>query len=198
VFIQVIRARVTDAEGLRERLDRWVSELAPGADGWLGSTGGITDEGHLVLGARFASPEAARRNSARPEQDTWWQATCRHLDDVLFHDCPQVDVYKGGGSDDAGFVQVIQGRVTDKDAYRAEIARLDREGEPQARASVIGGVVAWDGNHFTEFVYFTSERQARQEELAPGHSIALEQRWSVSQDPSYFDLRQPWLVSPGA
>src|SRR5215218_8508484 len=66
-----------------------------------------------------------------------------------------------------------------------------------ARASLIGGVVAWDGNHFTEFVYFTSEQQARQEELAPGHSVALEQRWSVSQDPTYLDLRQPWLVSPG-
>jgi hypothetical protein len=69
VFIQVIRGRVTNAEGLREQLDRWVSELAPGADGWLGSTGGTTDDGHLVLGARFESPEAARRNSARPEQN---------------------------------------------------------------------------------------------------------------------------------
>jgi hypothetical protein len=40
VFVQVIRGQVTDAGKVREALDRWAKELAPGATGWLGSTAG--------------------------------------------------------------------------------------------------------------------------------------------------------------
>ena len=53
-------------------MDQWVAELGPTADGWLGSTAGITDEGWFVGLARFDSESAARRNSERPEQGAWW------------------------------------------------------------------------------------------------------------------------------
>ena len=45
MFIQVIQGKVADAEGLRTCLDRWLTDLQPGATGWLGSTGGVTDDG---------------------------------------------------------------------------------------------------------------------------------------------------------
>ena len=32
-----------------------------------------------------------------------------------FHDCDDVTVWLGGGSDDAGFVQIIQGQTDDPD-----------------------------------------------------------------------------------
>ncbi|MCU1613455.1 MAG: hypothetical protein JWO98_995, partial [Frankiales bacterium] len=37
MFAQVIQGRTPDADGLRVAVDRWMEELAPGAEGWLGS-----------------------------------------------------------------------------------------------------------------------------------------------------------------
>ena len=68
MFIQVIQGKVADAEGLRAAMDRWGRDLQPGATGWLGTTGGITDDGTFVATVRFDSEDAARRNSERPEQ----------------------------------------------------------------------------------------------------------------------------------
>ena len=48
MFIQVIQGKVADAEGLRAAMDRWGRDLQPGATGWLGTTGGITDDGTFV------------------------------------------------------------------------------------------------------------------------------------------------------
>ncbi len=66
MFVQVFQGPVSDPAKVKETLDRWVAELAPGADGWLGSTAGVTDDGTFVGLARFDSEEAARRNSDRP------------------------------------------------------------------------------------------------------------------------------------
>ena len=52
MFIQVIQGKVADAAGLEAAMDRWVAELQPGAQGWLGSTGGFTDDGMFGLFAR--------------------------------------------------------------------------------------------------------------------------------------------------
>ena len=48
-------------------------ELSPGAEGWLGGTYGMTDDGQFVGVVRFESREAAARNSLRPEQTAWWR-----------------------------------------------------------------------------------------------------------------------------
>ena len=53
MFVQVIQGNVSDAAAVRARFERWRAELAPGADGWLGSTAGVTDDGRLVVVARF-------------------------------------------------------------------------------------------------------------------------------------------------
>jgi len=87
MFIQVIHGRVADADELHDSLDQWVRELGPGADGWLGSTGGVTDDGRFILVARFTSAETARRNSDRPEQHQWWMETSKLFEGgVTFHD----------------------------------------------------------------------------------------------------------------
>jgi hypothetical protein len=66
MFVQVFQGKVSDAAGVRDRLETWVRDLAPGAHGWLGSTAGVTDAGDLIALARFESEEAAQRNSDRP------------------------------------------------------------------------------------------------------------------------------------
>jgi hypothetical protein len=56
--------------------------------------------------------------------------------------------------------------------------------------------VAWDSSRFSEFVYFTSEEEARRGEHAEPHTAALEKTWPLTQDLEYFDLREPWFASP--
>jgi hypothetical protein len=43
VFVQVVRGRATTPGRIRRELGRWQRPLAADADGWLGSTTGITN-----------------------------------------------------------------------------------------------------------------------------------------------------------
>jgi hypothetical protein len=198
VFAQVIEARVKDQQGLRARMDEWVADLAAGATGWLGSTAGVTDDGTLLAVVRFESEEAARTNSDRPEQGEWWARTTAHLDgEATFVDCPVVDLFGAGGSDDAGFVQVIQGRA-DREQV---LGSLDQTAELLARLrpDVLGGLMAWPGDGtFTQVVYFSNEADARkgeQAELSPEDAAALQGQVGMLQAERFVDLRDPWLAS---
>src|SRR6266498_1218812 len=119
MFIQTIQGHTGTASELKDGLDRWVRDLAPGAQGWLGTTAGVAPDGTFIALARFESSDAARRNSDRPEQHQWWMETSKLFSgEVIFHNCEETDQIRVGGSDDAGFVQVIQGRVRDVERMR--------------------------------------------------------------------------------
>jgi hypothetical protein len=75
MFVQVVLGRAEDAAAVRRQWDRWATDLAPGAVGFVGATGGVTTDRRAVLVARFESENAARANAERPEQDSWWAAT---------------------------------------------------------------------------------------------------------------------------
>ena len=106
MFVQAIEGRVADVAGLRRQLERWMSELRPGARGFLGSTAGVTDSGDAVVFARFESSSDAKANSERPEQGQWWAETEKCFDgEVRFTDSDDVDIFLAGGSSDAQFVQ---------------------------------------------------------------------------------------------
>lgn len=47
MFVQVFQGQISDAEQIRRAAEDWVQRLAPGADGWPGSTIGVTDDGYL-------------------------------------------------------------------------------------------------------------------------------------------------------
>jgi hypothetical protein len=200
MFVQVVQGTVNDSDALMAAVQRWRDEVGPGATGWLGSTGGVTGDGRFIAVVRFASEEDARRNSDRPEQGQWWASTSVHFGDVEFHDCTEVFTFLGGGSDDAGFVQVIQGRVNDESKLRDMMARAEEE-IGRARPDVLGGLVALHGDGgFTQVVYFASEEEARageQSEQTPEAQARGAEMASVfTGPPSFFDLRQPWLSSP--
>lgn len=202
MFVQVIQGRVTDPQALRKRWDAWESDLKAGSIGYLGGTGGIAEDGTFILSARFDSEDDARKNSERPEQGEWWQETERYLESPEFYDCKDVDVWKGGGSDSAGFVQVIQGYVSDKDQLRADMKKMGDM--PDDRDDVIGGVVAWGPNDgFSQFVYFTSEEEARAGEAVsndrdwPPEMAEIWERWQKNtRDVKYIDLKEPWFSTP--
>jgi hypothetical protein len=199
VFIQVIQGKTSDPEALRGQLDRWFEELADGAEGFLGSTGGVSAEGEAVLLARFESEEAARANSDRPEQGSWWEETAKLFEgEVTFHDCTDVQLFKDGGVDTAGFVQVIQGRVGDRDRFRQVEDELESRLE-ELRPELLGAVEAWDGDLVTQAVYFASEHTAREGEgkVLPEDVQQLFNEWqSLMEDLTYIDLTEPWLRSP--
>jgi hypothetical protein len=168
MFIQVISGKVNDVDAFQRLGERWEAELKPGATGYLGDTEGTTADGRFVVAARFESKDAATRNSERREQGEWYAEMEKVVDDVAFHDCSRVETLFGGGKDDAGFVQVMQGHI--QDAAKAD-AMFSRAAEAEkvlgsARPDVIGEVVAIhdDGNGYTDIVYFSSEADARANE----------------------------------
>lgn len=201
MFIQVYTGKVGDEAALKASMDAWMQDLAPGAEGWLGATGGATDDGRYVNVVRFESEEAARRNSGRPEQGTWWneQASKAFSGDVTFYDCPTVRPSLGGGSDDAGFVQVMIGKTSDPDAMLALAEEFDKV-LPQHRPDVIGGTlgIASDGT-FVETNYFRSEAEAREGESKdrPPEVQELFDRLMglVEGDITYLDLKSPQFYS---
>ena len=140
MFMQVIQGRVVDADELRRAMDGWIAELAPGATGWVGSTAGVTEDGRFIASARFDSEEAARANSDRPEQGMWWSQTEKSLSDVVFHDCSDVTLINGGGSDRAGFVQVMQTTDSDvpKQRHFGKLGRIIDEVRHGGRAPADG------------------------------------------------------------
>ena len=202
MFVQVIQGRVTDPKEARAALDRWAQELAPGATGWLGTTAGVTDDGSFIAVARFASEDAARRNSDRPEQDQWWAQTSKLFDgEATFRDSTDValDIY--GDPDSAGFVQVIQGRSGDP-ARARELMGQNSEAWAAFRPDIIGSLgAAHDGGSYSAVLYFTSEAEAREgerKEPPPELKQQIDEMGSLEVgEPTYLDLRQPWLYSPG-
>ena len=198
MFVQVFQGRVTDEAGIRKQMDRWEEELKPTAEGFLGSTSGVSEDGIIIVGSRWASEEDARRNSDRPEQSAWWEETSGYISDPKFYDCTEVDEILGGGSDDAGFVQVIQGRVGDKAKVREAGRSMDDQLSAN-RPDVLGGFIAWGpDNGFSQFMYFRSETEAREgekQETPPELAAQMEAWQKEISDVKYIDLKEPRLIS---
>jgi hypothetical protein len=201
MFIQVIQGRTADAQGLRAAVDRWEKDIAPGAEGWLGSTGGVTEDGRAIAVVRFESEEAARRNSERPEQDAWWKGTEKLFDgEATFRESSDVVVDLQGDPDQAGFVQVMQGRTSDP-ARARELMTQDPEMWAKFRPDVLGSVeILHDGGAYTMVLYFTSEADAREgerKEVPPELQANMDEMNKLSiGEPEFYDLKQPVIVSP--
>jgi len=165
MFAQVIQGKVSDPESVKAATDRWVRDLAPGADGWLGSTGGTTDDGRYITVVRFESKQAAQGNGNRPEQSSWWTETEKLFDgEATFQDSNDVTLDLHGDPNQAGFVQIMQGRGTDPDRAR-ELMAEDSDEWAAFRPDLIGSVaVGHDGGAYTMVMYFTSEAEAREGE----------------------------------
>jgi hypothetical protein len=203
MFAQVIQGRTSDAAGLRAAMDRWVQDLAPGSIGWLGSTGGVTDDGRFIAVARFESADAAARNSQRPEQSAWWEETQRLLDgEATFRDSEDVTADLQGEPDRAGFVQVMQGHVTDADRAKALMAEMNTDAMAAMRPDILGSLsIGHEGGDWTQVIYFTSEAEAREGEKKqppPEMQAVMDEMMKLSAGPpDFLDLRQPMLHSPG-
>jgi antibiotic biosynthesis monooxygenase (ABM) superfamily enzyme len=201
MFMQIIQGKVKDADAVRATMDRWLTDVQPGAKGWLGGTYGVSDDNQLIACVRFDSHASATENSNRPEQSAWWQEMEQLLDGpVDFHDCDDVRLFLQGGSDQAGFVQVIQSRVRPENRARLlELAQQEDAELSKYRPDVIGGTIAIDADGVvTETVAFTSESDARmgeKQEIPREITQQLEEQMSLVEDVKYIDLHHPWFAS---
>jgi len=198
MFVQVIEGRVSDKAGLRRQMDRWETDLRPGAKGFLGSTGGVSADGVGFAIARFESAAAAKANSERAEQGAWWSETEKCFDGpVSFTDSEDVEEFLAGGSDDAGFVQVMK---SSGGPDRAVVKSLDEQFSKHAaslRPDLIGGLRIWTGeNSAVEVNYFTSEAEARANEKKepPAELAAVFEKYAdLLANTQFIDLSEPWL-----
>jgi hypothetical protein len=193
MFIQIIQGQVQDRELLKQQTETWRTEIKPGATGFLGTTSGITEDGTGVVVVRFESKEAAMKNGDRPEQSAWWAKTEQAFaGDVTFIDCDEADLIIGGGSEKAGFVQVMHGRAVDPVKMR-EMGESMESDLQEARPDVLGGVVGWYGDRqFVQVMYFESEQAAREAEAKTADGPEMEGWEQMLDGPmTFLDLREP-------
>lgn len=202
MFIQVIEGRTSDPEALHRRIDVWEQELQPGATGYLGSAGGCTADGSCILVARFQDRASAMANSDRPEQTAWWQETEQCFDGpVTFHESEDVHLMQHGRLEDAHFVQVMEGHVTD----RAKADELERESDRvlvDARPDLLGSITAYFGEgEYADIAYFTTEEEARQNEsreMPPEMAERFGEWEQVMRVDRYLDITEPWITPAGS
>ena len=166
MFVQVIEGRTSNPAAIIEHGDRWQRELRPGAIGYLGVTAGVAADGRTVAIVRFEDEASARANSERPEQSAWFEGMAKLYDgEPTFTESSDVTEWMGGGSNDAGFVQVMKSIGVD----RSQVEKMDAAFEPFAdqRPDLLGGLRIWTGpDSCIDVAYFTSEEEARKGEQA--------------------------------
>jgi hypothetical protein len=201
MFAQVIQGKTSNPQALAAAGEQWLQDLAPGAAGWLGTTSGVTEDGRAIAVVRFESEEDARRNSNRPEQDQWWSQTSKLFDgEATFRDSTDVTVDVQGDPDQAGFVQIMQGRSSDPERAK-QLMDQDADKWAAFRPDVVGSVsIGHEDGGYTMVLYFTSEAEAREgerKEPPPELQAQMEEMTKLSVgETEYFDLKQPTMHSP--
>ncbi len=198
MFVQIINGRVKDADEVRRLDARWRKDVMPGAKGFLGSTVGVADDNRFLAFVRFSDAAAARANSDRPEQSAWWAEFEKCLEGTpTFRESNDVALLFDGGSDKAGFVQVMEGSVSDRAKAEAFETPEMLDELHAARPDLIGSIRAWlDGGKFVDVAYFTNEGDARKGEKSEQFSEQSEQYMALFGDMAFLDLRDPILTSP--
>jgi len=196
MFVQVIEGRSSDPTAIIEHGERWQKELRPGAIGYLGVTAGATGDGRTIAIVRFEDEASARANAERPEQTAWFERMAKLYDgEPTFAESSDVTEWMGGGSNDAGFVQVMKSTGVD----RSQVEKMDAALEPFAdqRPDLLGGLRIWTGaDSCIDVAYFTSEAEARKGEQAeiPDEMKKLMSEFEEGMGQTeYLDLTDPQL-----
>ncbi len=198
MFVWVLEAKATDPGEVGRQLGRWTRDFGE-TPGYLGATGGVTDDSRFLLLVRWESEEAGNELLMRPEHLAWYDEFQRSFDGAVeFAETGDVTTHLAGGSDAAGFVQAM--KVSGVDRQRVDAA--DREFEniaPHVRPDLIGGIRVWTApDGFVEANYFTSEDDARAGERKgppPELGEGLKDFMAMMKDAEYFDFTEPFVHS---
>lgn len=196
MFVQIIEGRTSKPDALKAAGEAWQKEVRPVAVGYLGVTAGTTADGKAFTIVRFEDEAAAKANSELPEQGAWFEKHLASAYDAAptFTESSDTTDFMGGGSDDAGFVQVMKSTGVN----RAEIERLDKifESFIGDRPDILGGIRVWTGpDSCTDVTYFTSEAEARKGEKAemPDELNQAMSDFEMAGETEYLDLLDPQM-----
>jgi hypothetical protein len=197
MFVQVIEGHVRDADLFRQAGERWNTEVRPTARGFLGSMAGVDDDNHFVVMARFEDETSARASSESREQNEWFEGFRECLDEEpTFKESSDVDILFDGASDDAHFVQVMEGRANDRQKAAALESPEMLEQLHRARPDLLGGVRVWlPGDEFVDAAFFTSEEEAHENERKAEFQEGGEQFADAFGEMTYINLKEPMLTS---
>ena len=157
--------------------------------------GGSHRHGRTIAIVRFEDEASARANAARPEQTAWFEGMARLYDgEPAFTESSDVTEWMGGGSNDAGFVQVMKSKGVD----RSQVEKMDSLFAPFAdqRPDLLGGLRIWTGpDSCIDVAYFTTEEEARKGEQAemPDEMKELMSDFEDMGETDYLDLTDPQL-----
>lgn len=196
MFIQMVQGRCSRQDEMRALVDDWSATMAD-RPGWLGGTYGFTDDGRFLGVVRFDSAEACRESAAQPDAALWWASAASLCDGACeVHESGDVTMMLDGGSDDAGFVQVMTGRVGDADRIRHLVSDEMSSMLHQARPEILGATMAIEADgHFVETIAFTDEDSARRGEQLEMPDDVREEIGAAMADVAYADLHRPWFAS---
>ena len=166
--------------------------------GWLGGTYGFTDDDRFLGIVRFDSAGACKEAASTSQAAILW-AGAEDLFDGRpeIHESEDISMMLQGGSDSAGFVQVMKGRVADADRFRHFMTDTEMTSMlHEARPEIIGATFAIepDGT-FTETVAFTDEAAAREGEKKEMPADMQADFESAMADVEFLDLHHPWFAS---
>ena len=120
------------------------------------------------------------------------------VEEPRFADYDDVILVRGGGSDEAGFVQVMVGQTADPGRERKLTQEFAAIGD-DFRPDILGGVVGiQDDGAFAQAFYFTSEQEAREgEKLEPPAELrdAFDEESQLTSEIRFLDLTEPWLYT---
>lgn len=195
MFVQVVRGFVADPSATFARLDDWLEHLAPGAEGWLGTTAGVTADRELISFVRFASAAAARRSSDRVEQGLWWAGSVLlFTGEIDFDNYDDVEMLGDGGADGARAVEVLLGRTRQGRPVEDLGARLSALTADPAAAAIGGLLGRHDDGRFTHAVWFCHSAPDRSRPVLDPQRL-VDSRL-LSPDLRVLRLESLWLGSP--
>ena len=195
MFIQMVEGACTHEDDMQMLVDDWCARMAD-EPGWLGGTYGFTDDGRFMGIVRYESAAAWETCRAAEDAGMWWAAAEEVFDSPpQIHQSEDVTMLFGGGSDDAGFVQVMRGRVGNPDKLRHLLTDQDMTSMlHQARPEIIGATLAIEEDGwFTETISFTDEDSARRgEAMNMPEEVAADLQEAIAEV-NYHDLHRPWF-----
>jgi hypothetical protein len=186
MLAQVVQVRTNDPDGARPLLERLARDVAPVARGSVG----VTEDGVL-----FAVFLMDREDAVQLDDVPGWVGLSRFIErDVDVRTSRRVAVFGEGASPRAGFVQVVQGRLSDLELALEHLAGLQVLLAEHLPALVGSVTVLHAPDGFTRVLYFSSEDEARATEtdFPPALQDADEQaRRFLVGEPTFLDFRHP-------
>jgi hypothetical protein len=193
----MVEGRSSRHDEMRGLVEDWCGSMAD-QPGWLGGTYGFTDDGRFVGVVRFDSSAACKESSTRDGAAMWWAGAEALFDGgCRIHESEDVTMMFDGGSDSAGFVQVMCGRVGDPSALRHITTDTTMTSMlHDARPEIIGATLAVEADGtFVETIAFTDEESARKGEQLDMPEDVREELMTAMADVEYLDLHRPWFAT---